>query len=173
MAINRQKKEQTLADLEKHLEHAKSIIFADYRGTTVKKINELRRDLRKDKVYAKIAKITLIKKVLAKHGIDTSGMDFKVPIAVMASEEDEVLPAKVLANFMKENKNVRICMGVMDKNILSAQQVMSLALLPGKKELRGKLVSGIAAPVSGFVNVLAASIRSLFNVLNAIKEVKS
>jgi len=173
MAVTRKEKEALLSELETQLEGAKSVVFADYRGTTVKKISELRRELRKENVYAKVAKITLIKRALQKHGVDTSAMDFKAPVALAVSKEDEVAPARILSNFAKENKNVQILMGVMDGRVVSKVEVAALASLPGKQELRGKLVGTIAAPMSGFVNVLAGNLRSLVYALNAIKEAKS
>ena len=173
MAITKKEKEQILADLEEQLKGAKSIVFADYRGTTVKKIEQLRKDLRKENVTAKVAKITLIKRALEKSGIDISAMDFKTPVAVLISKLDEVAPAKILTNFAKENKNVQILLGVMENKILTAQEVGALATLPSKQELRAQLVGTIAAPISGFVNVLAGNLRNLVYVVNAIKESKS
>src|SRR5438046_1069673 len=113
MAVSRKKKQETLSELETQLEGAKAIVFADYRGTTVKKIDELRRSMRKENVYTKVAKISLIKRALEKHGVDTSKMDFKAPLAMAVSLTDEVTPARIFSPFTKENKNVKILAGVM------------------------------------------------------------
>lgn len=173
MAVKRSDKEQILADLEAQLENAKSIVFADYRGTTVKKIDELRSSLRKEGISTKVAKLTLIKKALEKHGVDTSSMDFKAPVVMAVSKEDEVAPARIFTAFVKENKNVKILAGVMESKMLSASEVGALASLPTKQQLLGQLVGTINAPVSGFVNVLAGNLRSLVYVLNAINESKA
>ncbi|MDB4940299.1 MAG: ribosomal protein [Candidatus Doudnabacteria bacterium] len=173
MAVKRSAKEQILAELEAQLENAKSIVFADYRGTTVKKIDELRSNLRKEGIVTKVAKITLIRRALKKHGVDISGMDFKAPVVLGVSKLDEVAPARIFAAFVKENKNVKILAGVMDNKFLSAEEVGALAALPSKQEMLGKLVGTINAPISSFVNVLAGNVRSIVNVLNAIKESKA
>ncbi len=172
MAVTRKEKELALAELEAQVQGAKAIVFADYRGTTVQKISELRKNFRKENIFAKVAKITLIKKALLKSGVDVSAMDFKVPVAIAVSKEDEVAPARVFSDFIKENKNVQILLGVMDNKVISADEVKALAALPSKQQLRGQVVGTIAAPLSGFVNVLAANVRSLVYVLNAIKESK-
>jgi large subunit ribosomal protein L10 len=173
MAVTRKAKEEALSELEAQLEGAKAIVFADYRGTTVKKIDELRNSLRKENVTTKVAKITLIKRALEKNGVDTSTLDFKAPVAMLVSKEDEVAPARILTAFTKENKNVQVLMGVMDNKVISASEVSSLAKLPSKQELRAQVVGTIAAPISGFVNVLAGNLRSVVYVLNAIKESKA
>ncbi len=172
MAVTRKKKESILGDLEARLENAKSIVFADYRGTTVKKIDELRRNMRKENVFAKVAKVTLLKKALQKQGIDIGAVDFKVPVAVAVSKEDETAPARILNAFAKDNKNIGILLGIVDGKVITAGEVMALATLPTKQELRGKLVGTIAAPISSFANVLAGNLRKLVYALNAIAEVK-
>lgn len=172
MAVQRKAKEVILADLEAQLENAKSVVFADYRGTTVKKIDQLRKDLRKENVSTKVAKITLIRRALEKFGVDTSALDFKAPVAMAISQDDEVAPARLLTAFAKENKNVQILMGIMDNKVISAADVKALAALPSKQQLLAQVFGTINAPVSGFVNVLAGNLRSLVYVMNAIKQSK-
>jgi large subunit ribosomal protein L10 len=172
MAVTRKVKEQAYAELKEALVGAKSIVFADYRGTTVKKIEELRASLRKENVASKVAKLTLVRKALEEQGVDVSKFDFKAPAILAISKEDEVAPAKILNEFTKENKNVTILMGVMEGSVLSSKEVVALAQLPSKLELRGKLVGTIAAPMSGFVNVLAGNLRGLVYALNAIAQSK-
>jgi large subunit ribosomal protein L10 len=173
MAVTRKVKEEAFAELKEALAGATSIVFADYRGTTVKKIEELRSNLRKENVASKVAKLTLVRKALEEQGIDVSNFDFKVPAILAISKGDEVAPAKILNEFTKENKNVTILMGVMEGAVLSAKEVTALAQLPSKLELRGQLVGTLAAPMSGFVNVLAGNLRGLVYALNAIAESKA
>lgn len=172
MAITRQKKQETLSEMEAELEGAKAIVFADYRGTTVKKIDELRRSFRKEDIYTKVAKISLIKIALKKAGVDITNMDFKAPVAMAVSKTDEVAPARILSAFTKENKNVKVLMGVMNNQVITAQEVAALAALPSKQELLGQVVGTINAPITGFVNVLAGNLRNFVYVINAIKESK-
>jgi large subunit ribosomal protein L10 len=61
----------------------------------------------------------------------------------------------------------------MEGAVLSAKEVTALAQLPSKLELRGQLVGTLAAPMSGFVNVLAGNLRGLVYALNAIAESKA
>ena len=173
MAVSRKEKESILSDLEEQLTGAKSIVFADYRGSTVKQVDNLRKKLRSENVSTKVAKVTLIRKALEKQGVDVSAMDFKAPVAMLVSKEDEVGPARILVDFIKENKNVQVLLGVMDNKVITSAEVKALAALPSKQELLGQVVRTINAPVSGFVNVLAGNLRSLVYVMNAIKESKS
>jgi large subunit ribosomal protein L10 len=56
--------------------------------------------------------------------------------------------------------------------VLSSNDVVALAGLPGKKELQAKLVATIAAPMSQTVGVLNQKVCSLLYVLNAVCEKK-
>jgi len=86
---------------------------------------------------------------------------------------DEIAAAKTIQNFSKKNEGMVILGGLLDQNFVDAATVKRLAMLPGKQELLGQLVRTIQAPVSGFVNVLAANLRGLVQVLQAIKQSKT
>jgi large subunit ribosomal protein L10 len=171
MAKTRSQKEQDLQELSDRIKGAKSVVLSEYRGTTVKDIDKFRRALSSEGVQSKVYKIPLIKKAFEANGIDATGiMDYKVPVILSVSIEDEVAPARIIKSFGKEVKTVSILSGVLDGTVASKEQMMALADLPSKDELRAKLVGTINAPVSGFVNVLAGNIRGLINVLNAVAQ---
>jgi large subunit ribosomal protein L10 len=170
MAKSRSQKELDLAELTDRLKGAKSIVLSEYRGTTVKDIDKFRRALSAEGVVSKVYKSPLIKKAFEANNIDATTLDYKVPVIVSVSKEDEVAPARIIKTFSKEVKTVGILSGVLDGSFASKEQMMALADLPSKDELRGKLVGTINAPVSGFVNVLAGNLRGLINVLNAVAQ---
>ncbi len=170
MAKTRQQKEQDLQELVDRLKDAKSVVLADYRGTTVKEIDSFRRALGNEAVTSKVYKISLIKKAFEANGIDASSLDYKTPVILSVSQDDEVAPARVAKNISKDVKTINILSGVLDGQFASREQVLALADLPSKDELRAKVVGTINAPVSGFVNVLAGNLRGLINVLQAASQ---
>lgn len=167
MAKTRQQKELDLADLTEKIAQAKSVVFSEYRGTTVKDVDKFRNALRQENVFTKVYKVTLVNKALAANGVQAS-LDYKAPIVLAISQEDEVAPARIIKNLGKDIKTLGILSGIVDGSYVEKTQVLALAELPSKQELRGQLVRTINAPVSGFVNVLAANLRGLVQVLNAI-----
>lgn len=167
MAKTRQQKESDLAELTEKVKSAKSIVLSEYRGTTVKDISNFRNALRKEAIFTKVYKVSLVNKAFAANGIDAK-IDYKTPVVMAISEEDEVAPARVVKTVGKDVKTISILSGVVDGKFMEKSQIMALAELPGKQEMRAQLVGTINAPVSGFVNVLAGNIRGLMNVLNAI-----
>jgi large subunit ribosomal protein L10 len=84
------------------------------------------------------------------------------------NNEDEVAPAQAIARFAKTNPTLEFVGAITEAGIfIDASDVQALASLPAKEQLRAILVGTIAAPLSGFVNVLAGNVRGILNVLQA------
>jgi large subunit ribosomal protein L10 len=111
-----------------------------------------------------------VKKALAANGIEVGELDYKTPVILSLSMEEETAPARGVKNVAKDIKTINILSGILDKHLASREQVLALADLPSKDQLRAQLVGTINAPVSGFVNVLAGNVRGLLNVLNAMAQ---
>lgn len=170
MAKNRQQKAEALQNIEQLLDN-KGVVFFNHQGLKVHQVEELRKNLRTEKLTLTVAKRNLLLLALKNKGI-TFANDQITGAVAMAVGEDEVTPAKVVADFKKINDQVTFYGAVIDRNPMDAAQVINLAKLPSKQELLAKVVGSIQAPVSGFVNVLAGNLRGLVNVLNAVKDKK-
>jgi len=170
MAISRQKKETHVEELVQLLDEAKLTALALYRGLTVKELQRLRRAATEAGVTIKVVKNRLVR-VAMSHVDHLKGTDvgpLKDQLLYAMSSNDEVAPAQVLARFAKEHEALQL-VGAYDATgaLLQADDVKALASLPTKDQLRGMLVGTLAAPLSGFVNVLAGNVRGVMNVLNA------
>jgi large subunit ribosomal protein L10 len=171
--LTRQKKEELVKKLTGQVKTGKVMIFSDFTGTTVAKMKDLRDELRKSGSTYKITKKKLIELSFQEAGIEVDSSKMEGQLGVAIGQEDEVSAAKVLAKFAKENKNFKILEGVLEKKLISVEEVMALSKLPSREELLAKFVGTINAPVSGFVNVLAGNIRGLMTVLKGIADSKS
>lgn len=170
MAKTRVQKEEMIADLDQKIASMKSAVLIDYRGLKVKDIEELRSTLREQNVSFNVSKNTLTKIALKKSGIEFDEGIFTKPVAIAFAMEDEVAPAKEISLFAKKNEAIEILGGILERKFIDEAMVKKLAALPTKDQLRGQLVSVVAAPLSGMVSALAGNIRGLINVLNASKE---
>lgn len=173
MAISRQTKETQVSALAELLGSAKMTAFAQYQGLTVKELQSLRRQATEAGVTIKVVKNRLVRVAMAQKDTlkdtDTSLLVGQLLYAV--SSEDEVAPAQVLAKFAKEHTELKLVGGFDAAGaVLEEADIKALASLPTKEQLRGMLVGTIAAPLSGFVNVLAGNVRGVLNVLNARAE---
>lgn len=170
MALSKDKKHELVGELTDLFGSSKMTVVAQYQGLTVKAIQQLRRDARDNGTKVKVVKNRLVIKALqgndAFKGTDTSALTGMLAYAF--NSDDEVAPAQVLNAFAKTNPALQFVGAITaDGQFLSADDVKALASLPTKDQLRGQLVGTIAAPLSGFVNVMAGNVRGVLNVLNA------
>ena len=165
-------KETVVAELADKLKANTSVVLTEYQGLTVAEISELRSKLRPLKCEYKVVKNTLTKRALNNLKLDEFSQFFTGPSAIAIDNTDPVATAKVLVDFSKEHNKLKVKAGLMDGKILSLDDIKNLASLPSREVLLSKVFGTMQAPISGFVNVLAGTIRSFYNVVNAIKENK-
>ncbi len=168
----RKQKELIAKELAEKLKEAKSVIFSDFKGMTMKDVTMLRKELRSESVSFKVVKKTLMDIALKNAGIKINVKDMQGQIAIAISAKDEVIAAKIINNFTKSNKNLKMTGGVLNGTMLSDKEAVALAQLPSKEELLAKFVGTINAPVSSFVRVLSGNISGFARVLKAIAEAK-
>jgi len=85
---------------------------------------------------------------------------------------DPVAPAKLLTNYSKENEAIVVKGGALPGALLSVEAIGSLASIPPKEELYGKLLGTMQSPISGFVRTLNEVPSSLVRTLTAVLEAK-
>lgn len=172
--ITREQKKRILADVADKVSRGKSVVFLGFQGLGAEDTLELRRKFRAETVDLTVAKKTLIRKVLTDAKVQgVEDFVLEGPVAVAIGYEDEVVPARIAKEFGKTRESLQILGGVMNQELIDAEDMKRIAALPGKDQLRAQLVGTINAPVSGFVNVLAGNLRGLVTVLDAIAKEKA
>lgn len=173
MALTREKKNAVVDEVGSLLNSSRMTVVAAYQGTTVKAMQELRRSAKDNGTQVRVIKNRLVVKAFENNdtfkAADTSALTGQLVYAF--NSEDEVAPAQALAAFAKLNPTLAFVGAfASDGTFIGADDVKALASLPSKDQLRGMLVGTIAAPLSGFVNVLSGNVRGVLNVLNARAE---
>lgn len=169
MPLTKDQKKEILVALTTEMKSAKSIVFADYKGMPVKGIKELRSNLREKGVSYQVAKKTLIRLAAKEAGYENIPNEvLEGPVAVACCMEDEISGAKLIFEFGKKNKELKLRGSLLDGKVLSVAETMQLATLPGKEELLAKLVYLLKSPIQGFHGVLNGTISGFVRVLDSI-----
>lgn len=173
MALSKERKTEVVDQVSQLLRDSKLTVFAQYSGTSVQAMQQLRAGSADTGTIVKVVKNRLFKQAIEKSDkfkdVDLGKLTGQLLYAF--NPADEIAPAKALADFAKEQPQVEFVGGLnSDGILLSAEEIKQLAALPSKDQLRAQLVGALAAPVSGFVNVMAGNVRGLLNVLNARSE---
>ena len=69
---------------------------------------------------------------------------------------DEVAPAKVIADFAKDNEQLEIKAGFLDGKVLALEEIKKLAATPNRETLLAKMLGSMNAPISNLVRTLQA-----------------
>lgn len=168
--MNKESKQQVVAELHDKLDRAKAVFIADFRGLSVGKVTELRNELRKAEVEYKVVKNTLLERAV--QDTDKTGLSehFAGPTAVALSYTDPVAAAKVLARYDKDQQMpFKLKGGVLSGKSITASDIQALADLPSREVLIAKMLGSMNAPATNFVGVLAAVPGSFVRALNAIR----
>lgn len=170
MAISKDKKNELVADLTELLTNAKTTVYAKYQGLTVAELQDLRKAARESGVKIKVVKNRLVKVAMGQIAVykdtDTTGLTGQLLYAV--SDNDEVAPAKVLAEFAKTHKTLELIGGFSDLgNSLSTDEVKSLAAMPSKNELVAQVVAQLLSPATDSVSSLTGGLPGIVSGLEA------
>ncbi|BED92499.1 MAG: 50S ribosomal protein L10 [Candidatus Paraimprobicoccus trichonymphae] len=166
-------KRKKVSELSEKLKSSCAGVLVSYKGITVEKDTALRKELRESKVDYFVIKNSVLKRASEDCGLFGLSVCLKQTTAIAISENDTVLPAKILYNFSKNNGFFEIKMGFLEKKVINKIQIENLAKLPSKEILVSQVLSGFNAPIVGFVSILSNTIKSLLYVLNAISENKN
>lgn len=166
-------KNEKIEYFKKQFEQAKVAIVTDYRGLSVDEITQLRRALQKENSDFTVTKNTLCK--IASKGTNFEAIEslMQGPNAIAFGFGDEVSAAKVVAKFIKENKKGEIIGGVMEGNLLNADEAKKLANMPSREELYAKMLGSINSPASGIVYSVNGVMSALVRAIDAVAKQKA
>jgi len=165
-------KRQAVSKLADMLRASSALAVADYRGLTVSEMHTVRKSLRANGVRLQVAKNRLLKIAADEAGLDQLKPLLEGPTAIAATTGDEVSLARALQDAFRPYKVVSLRGGLLGGQPVSAADLGRLASLPSRDVLLGRLAGGMVAPLAGMAAVLAANIRNLVGVLNAVAEQK-
>ena len=138
MANIRPEKQAAVAGLKEQLSAAKGAVLTGYRGLTVAQDMKLRAKLREAGVTYHVVKNTMVR--IAANEIGLEGLDpvLNGTTALAVSADDAVAPAKVIYEFIKENKLentevLTIKAGFVEGKVINVEEVKALASLPSRE----------------------------------------
>ena len=163
---------EMLSNIKADLEGVSAMWVVDYRGLTVKEIQELRRSIREAGATMKVYKNTLVNIALKENDLPMLDDMLKGPNAFVFAGEDIAAAAKAVKNFAKDNDKLEIKGGLLEGAEVNAAEVEAIASLPSREQLFGQ----IAGLINGFARRIAVSINEmpsgLARVVNPVAEQK-
>jgi large subunit ribosomal protein L10 len=171
VGLNLAEKKAVVEEVAAKVAAAQAIVLAEYRGLEVGNMTELRRKARGSGVYLRVLKNTLARRAV-KDTPFAKLADQMVGPLVYGISSDPVATAKVMNEFARGNDKFVIKAGAMPNAVISAKEVVALALLPSREELLAKLMATMQAPVAQFVRTLNEVPAKFVRTLAAVRDAK-
>lgn len=143
-------------------------VLTEYRGLTVKQLQELRRALGQNANYA-VVKNTLTELAAKEAGVEGFDDLLTGPTAIAFINGDVVEAAKGLRDFAKANPALVIKGGYIDGSSMDAKEIAKLADLESREVLLGKLAGAMLASLSQAVYLLNAPIAQAARLAGALQ----
>lgn len=150
--MTKNEKTQMIEHLSSEFKNASALLVCDYKGLTVKSLDELRKSARTQEI-----KVQVVKNTLAKISMDNAGYpDLGLKDTnIFIWGNDQIGLSKLAAKFGEANKEkFAIKNGCFDGEKVELDHIMAISKLPSRDELIGMLLSVWTAPARYFVTGL-------------------
>jgi large subunit ribosomal protein L10 len=163
----RPEKATIVEDLSARLNQSPFLIVTEYTGMNVLQFSELRSRLAGAGAQCRVVKNTFLRRAAAGAGYPDLAQTLSGQTAIVTGESDVCAAAKVLKVFAAEFQKLAIKVGVLDKAIVSKEQIQALADLPPKAVLQSQLLGVLKSPLQKLVVLLNEPGASLARLLKA------
>ena len=156
-----------VAELHDKLSNASTVVITEYRGLKAGDMVKLRTALRGSQIEVKVVKISLLRR--AAQGTPSEALvgDLSGPIAVALGFGEPAEAAKALSDGAKAFEKFNLQQGVVEKMVVSSEQIAAIAKLPGKDAMRAQAVGALQGPLAGLVFTLQGVLTAFAGTLQA------
>jgi large subunit ribosomal protein L10 len=162
-------KAAAVAELVENFQESTGAVLTEYRGLTVKQLQDLRRALGENADYA-VVKNTLTQIAAKEAGVEGFDDLLTGPTAIAFINGDVVEAAKGLRDFAKANPALVIKGGFLDGKAMDAQEIAKMADLESREVLLAKIAGGMLASLSQAVYLLNAPLAQTARLAAALQE---
>lgn len=168
MAITRAKKEEIIKDLHQKAEKLKTAVFLNFHNLSALDMSKLRKEFRNAGADFKVAKKTLIKRVLNAFGYSGEMPKLDGEVAIAFGYEESPETAQIIKKFAKDHKGLSVVGGIFGGKYVLADFIERLASLPSREVLLAQAVGLISSPLRGLMNVASGPMKNLVVIINQI-----
>src|SRR5438045_1478629 len=163
----RPEKASIVSDLAEKVKQSPFRLVTDYQRMKVAQFGDLRSRLAADGAEVRVVKSSFLKRAMNDSGLPNVADKLSGQTAIVMGEKDVAPVAKILKMFAAEFKVAALKIGVIDKSVLSAQEIEVLADLPSRDVLLAQLLGLLLAPATRLVRVLNEPASAFARLLKA------
>jgi large subunit ribosomal protein L10 len=165
----RPEKASIVEDLLSKLNASPFLFVTDYTGLRVDQFSELRIRLAGAGARCHVVKNTFLRRAAKNAGLPELG-DLKGQTAIIVGDKDVAAAAKIVKTFVAEFQKPIVRLGVIDRAVVSSDQIKAIAELPAREILLAQLLGVLQAPAGRLVRTLNEPASALARILKAKAE---
>jgi large subunit ribosomal protein L10 len=142
-----ERKAEAVRELTDKLDRATTVVAFDYPGLTVEQFTKLRGQLREANCEVTVYKNNITRRASIAAGYEALADTFVGPKALAISYDDVVAPAKIVYDFAKDNKVVKMASGIVEGKFADLDMLNELATLPSRETMLTMLAVGMLTPI--------------------------
>lgn len=162
----RAEKQLLLDEIREKIDNAKALVLASYTKLEPNLASDFRNALRKQGGGVEVVRKRILVKAAQASGVtlDVSSLDGH--IALFYASEDPIATTKTIFNFTKDNEDLlKILCGRFEGQMCSASDVVQIAKLPSKDEMRAQFLGLLEAPMSQTLSAMESLLTSVMHCL--------
>ncbi len=172
MALSIGQKKAVVAEVADVASKALAAVAAEYRGLTVEEMTQLRALARKQGVFLKVAKNTLVHRAIEGTEYECMQDSLTGPLLFAFSMEEPGAAARLVRDYAKDHDNLIAKLVAMDGELYDASELGRLASLPTHDQAIAILMGVMIAPIEKFVRTLAEPHTKLVRTVAAVRDAK-
>jgi large subunit ribosomal protein L10 len=162
-------KEISEKQVKDNLKSSGSFFVVKYSGVSSPDLSSLRQSLKGSRADLFVVKNAVARRALKECGLETMIKSIEGPCGLVFVKDEPVATSKVLYNFTKDHEQLKLEGGFLEDKVIDKKDIEALAKLPSKEVLRAQVVITLKSPISGFVMVLAQTLRKFVICLDQIR----
>lgn len=172
MALTLEQKKAVVEELAVVAKDAHSAVAAEYSGITVTDMTEMRAQARKEGVYLRVAKNTLVKRAVEGTDFECIRSGLVGPLLFAFSQEDPGAAGRLIKDFAKKNDKLVTKLVAIGGELYDSNELDRLASLPTRDQALAMLMGVLKAPIEKFVRTLAEPHTKLVRTVAAVRDSK-
>jgi len=172
MALNLAEKQAVVAEVAEVAANALSAVGAEYRGLTVGEMDELRAEARKNNVYLRVIKNTLVRRAVEGTDYECMQEGLTGPLVMAFSMEDPGAAARVIKDFAKEHDKLEPKLVSIGGKLLAASELETLAKMPTYEQAVSMLMAVMKAPSEKLARTINEVPGKLVRTIAAVRDAK-
>lgn len=162
----RQEKQLLLNEIKGQIERFNSFVVIRYSALEANKANEFRREISKFGGDVEVMRKRILIKAAESAGVTLDLKTLPGHIGIVYTGQDPLEITKYVCKYGEDNANaISVVGGRIDGQMYSGEDVVMLAKLPGKDEMRAQLLSVFEAPMAQTLGVIDALLTSVLHCL--------